>query len=167
MVLRFVRVDIRCGDRGKGPPADPLAARWSEGPDLAGGQAEPDKGLGELDGRGDAIDDRYTGGGGDGLVETGHAAAAEADDFGAVVRDGPLGLGDDGFHGGLRSLIELEDGHAAGAHGGASGVETGELEPVLDERDRTVERRDDGILVAEQRGDVAGRLCDVDDGYIE
>ena len=70
------------------------------------------------------------------------------------------------FTAALRLLLEFEDGHAAGAHRGASGVEPGELEPVLDERDRAVERRDDGVLVAEQRRDVAGRLGDVDDGHI-
>ena len=43
----------------QGPAADALLARSGESPCLTGGQAEPDEGLGEFDGGGDAVDDGY------------------------------------------------------------------------------------------------------------
>src|SRR6185369_14659077 len=42
-----------------GPAADALLTRSGESPCLAGGQAEPEEGLGEFDGRGDAVNDGY------------------------------------------------------------------------------------------------------------
>ncbi|MNY78526.1 hypothetical protein D3C86_2188090 [compost metagenome] len=53
-----------------------------------------------------------------------------------------LRLAHDCFNSTLRVLLELQHGHAAGADRGAARLQTGELEPVLDQRYRAVKRGD-------------------------
>jgi hypothetical protein len=103
----------------------------------------------------------------DRLAEVGHAAAAEHDGLGTILLDRRGGLIDDRGDRSIGILLELEHGHPRSPHGHAVRIEPGQQQPILDERDGSIERRDHGEAVAEEQRQSRPRLGDVDDGHVE
>ena len=77
------------------------------------------------------------------------------------------GLADDGVDGAARVALQFEHGHPARPYGRAPRVQTGQLQPVLDQGHGPVQGGDDRVLVPEEHGGGRGRLGDVDDRDVQ
>src|ERR1035441_4545000 len=123
---------------------------WSWGGVCAhftGAEAQPHQRFGQLDRGRDAVHDRRRNLRPDRLVEACHPAAAQDDHLRAVLLNGAACLFNDCLDSPFGRALEFEYRHPARSDRGAVGVETGEQEPILDERHCTVEGRNDRVAV--------------------
>ena len=141
----------RPGGDGLGPGAGVSA-------DLARGQAEAEQCLGQLHGAGHSVDDGHAGSRGDLLLKACHAATAEADHLGAVLFDGLPRDTDDRIDSSAGVGLQFEHAQPAGPDRGAAFAEPGQLEPVLDLRNRALKAGNDGVGAADEARGVGGGL---------
>src|SRR5258708_38051321 len=105
------------------PPREWLGDRGRIGPNLRRRMPQPDQGFGQLDRRGDAIDDRQAVFAGERGGEVGHAGAAEHDAVGAVLGFGPGNLRRELAARAGGGGVEREHPDLAGGHAGPAADE--------------------------------------------